>query len=217
MVNRGRTNKAPKLRKARGEGHSRHAEILDAARRLFVQAGYEAATMRKIAESVGMTTTGVYVYFPTKEAILAALAESTFLDLIETLAAARKSHVDPLPAFEAELRAYIAFGLSRPDEYRLAFMAKAIGAPAPGRPTAAATKPEAATRSFAVLHDELAALMTAGLVAAGDPKLIAEVVWASLHGMVALCIEQPKFPASGRVKVTNALIKQILSGLAAVR
>jgi hypothetical protein len=35
--------------------------------------------------------------------------------------------------------------------------------------------------------------------------------------MVALCIEQPKFPASGRAKVTNALIKQILSGLAAVR
>ena len=38
------------LRKAKGDGHLRRAEILEVAERIFVAEGYEGATIRRIAE-----------------------------------------------------------------------------------------------------------------------------------------------------------------------
>ncbi|WP_374576746.1 TetR/AcrR family transcriptional regulator [Phenylobacterium sp. J367] len=40
-------------RKAKGDGHLRRAEILEAAERIFIAEGYEGATIRKIADEVG--------------------------------------------------------------------------------------------------------------------------------------------------------------------
>ena len=42
-------------RKPKGEGHARRGEILAAAERIFVERGYEGATIRKIAEEVGLS------------------------------------------------------------------------------------------------------------------------------------------------------------------
>ena len=43
-------------RKPKGEGHSRRGEILAAAERIFVEYGYEGATIRKIADEVGLSS-----------------------------------------------------------------------------------------------------------------------------------------------------------------
>ena len=57
-------------RKAKGDGHLRRAEILEAAERIFVAEGYEGATIRKIADEVGVSSTALYMHFPDKAAIL---------------------------------------------------------------------------------------------------------------------------------------------------
>ncbi len=62
-------------RKPRGQGASRRGEILDAAKRLFLTEGFERATIRKIAASVGVSSAALYLYFPDKDAILRAIAE----------------------------------------------------------------------------------------------------------------------------------------------
>ncbi|PZQ45154.1 MAG: TetR/AcrR family transcriptional regulator, partial [Phenylobacterium zucineum] len=49
-------------RKPKGEGHARRAEILAAAERIFVEVGYEGATIRKIAEEVGLSSTALYMH-----------------------------------------------------------------------------------------------------------------------------------------------------------
>ena len=49
-------------RKPKGEGHARRAEILAAAERIFVEHGYEGATIRKIADEVGLSSTAQRVY-----------------------------------------------------------------------------------------------------------------------------------------------------------
>jgi AcrR family transcriptional regulator len=51
------------------------SRILDAAAQLFVEKGYESATMKAIAKHVGISPGGLYWHFPSKEAIL-----SEFLD-----------------------------------------------------------------------------------------------------------------------------------------
>ncbi len=49
--------------------------ILDAARALFVDNGYAATTMAEIARRAKMATSNIYVYFPSKLAVVYAVAE----------------------------------------------------------------------------------------------------------------------------------------------
>lgn len=52
---------------------TRRAEVLAAAVQLFHERGYDATTVQHIAAAAGMATGTVYLYFPSKEAVLHAL------------------------------------------------------------------------------------------------------------------------------------------------
>lgn len=49
--------------------------ILDAAERLFDRDGYDATTLRTLAEAAGLSTGAIYQWFPGKAAVAEALAE----------------------------------------------------------------------------------------------------------------------------------------------
>ena len=53
----------------------RHVRILDAAEQVFARAGFHSATMNDVAREAGMSPGNLYRYFPSKDAIIAALAE----------------------------------------------------------------------------------------------------------------------------------------------
>ena len=72
-------------RKRRGEGHTRRDEILIAAKELFLREGYEATTIRRIADVVGVSAPALYLYFKDKDAIMLALCDQTFASLIEVM------------------------------------------------------------------------------------------------------------------------------------
>jgi AcrR family transcriptional regulator len=176
----------PSRRKPRGQGASRRGEILAAAKRLFAEEGYESATMRRIAAAVGVSGAALYVYFPDKEAILFAIAEETFAELLAALEASQRVAGEPLQRFRAGLMTYIAFGRARPDEYRLTFQRKMITQPVPGRKCG---EIEAADRSFGILERGVAELMDAGIFQRRSSVLVAEALWACLHGVTALLLD----------------------------
>src|SRR6266852_4594632 len=65
------------------ERHERDREairraILDAARDLFVNEGYQNVSIRKIAERIEYSPAAIYGYFPSKDDIFFALAEEGF-------------------------------------------------------------------------------------------------------------------------------------------
>jgi TetR/AcrR family transcriptional regulator, repressor for uid operon len=53
----------------------RKNRILDAAERCFVRTGFHKATMQDVAADCGMSQGNLYRYFPSKDAIVAGLAE----------------------------------------------------------------------------------------------------------------------------------------------
>ena len=57
------------------------ATILDAAARVFATHGYARGTTNRIAERAGVSIGSLYEYFPSKDAILAALAEAHVADI----------------------------------------------------------------------------------------------------------------------------------------
>jgi AcrR family transcriptional regulator len=73
----------------------RLASFLDAAAELFVEVGYEAATMTAIAERSGSSIGALYNYFPDKQAIALTLANQ-YTKEIETHWKPLMEHVDNL-------------------------------------------------------------------------------------------------------------------------
>jgi len=53
----------------------RRAEILDAAQRCFVRSGFHRTSMQEICAEAAMSPGNLYRYFPSKEAIIAGIAE----------------------------------------------------------------------------------------------------------------------------------------------
>jgi len=64
------------MRRANAQLQSdRRGEILAAAQRCFVRAGFHGASMQDICAEAGMSPGNLYRYFPSKEAIIADIAE----------------------------------------------------------------------------------------------------------------------------------------------
>jgi AcrR family transcriptional regulator len=76
---------------ARPRGDTR-TEILEVARELFSEQGYEATSLREIAERLGITKAALYYHFKSKDEILRALLApmgDVLTELLERLEAAR--------------------------------------------------------------------------------------------------------------------------------
>lgn len=81
------------------KGDQSRAEILDAARELFLRSGYNGTSMRAIAQAAGdRAVAGIYNHFPNKAAIFAALLEerSPYQDLYDIL---ENTQADTAPDF----------------------------------------------------------------------------------------------------------------------
>jgi AcrR family transcriptional regulator len=81
-----------------GEPASTRERILTAAAECFAKDGYERARMVAVAERAGVSRAGLYLHFPTKEALLAGLNESVIDDW---LALSERTLTADVPALEA--------------------------------------------------------------------------------------------------------------------
>jgi AcrR family transcriptional regulator len=102
------------------------ARIVKSARKLFQTEGYEAVSIRRIAQEVGCTPMSVYTYYESKIDVLRALWEDVFTDLFIEVAAAKKANQDPIDAIQSMCLTYVAFWLDRSASYRMVFMSAKV-------------------------------------------------------------------------------------------
>jgi AcrR family transcriptional regulator len=69
--------------------------IQEIALRLFTEQGYEATSLREIAEELGVTKAALYYHFKTKDDIVASLVDLRLADIEELLAWARSRPKTP--------------------------------------------------------------------------------------------------------------------------
>lgn len=194
-------------RKPKGEGHARRGEILEAAERIFVECGYEGATIRKIADEVGVSSTALYMHFRDKSEILHEICENAFQRLLE----ADLAIIDrPVPAGEKVrniLDAYMTFGFENPNAYRLVFMT---------RPQEAEEAQSVAQRLGREVFDRFEACVNE-LAEEGrlktTPTVAAQTLWAGCHGIVALMITKPYFDWAPRQALSQTMLDTLFEGL----
>lgn len=155
---------------------SRRQLIVTAARELAEAEGWDAVTIRRLAERVEYSQPVLYSHFADgKAGIVRAVALEGFGELADEMRHARTAAPGAAAALRAVAAAYLRFAQSRPAVYDAMFvMPTDIPFGMPDTPAA----PQA---GFAEL---LAAL--APLAGDRDPETLGEVAWSALHGLAAL-------------------------------
>jgi AcrR family transcriptional regulator len=206
-------------RKRRGEGHTRRDEILGAAKALFLEEGYGATTIRKIAERVGVSAPALYLYFKDKDEIMLALCDQTFSHLINLFQGIECLECSPRDRLRQMGEAYIRFGLEHVGEYRLIFMEEQ--APEPVRHTghrSDISDPEKpgikGAIAFAMLERQFIEIECAGAKLPHPPVTSAELAWMACHGLVSAFINEPDFPWSDRQGLIRGMVDLTVRGLA---
>ncbi len=157
--------------------------ILKEALLILESHGEDAMTMRRIAESTGVSAMAAYKHFANRDAILQALAIEGFNKLARVTKRARKK--SNLAADEQLIAigvAYIMHGISHPKVYRVMFGQLTAGIPD------AATK-SAADEAYGVLCDCLRDNAETFGFDKAEAETHAFSVWSMAHGMTSLFVE----------------------------
>ncbi len=195
-------------RKAKGDGHLRRAEILEAAERIFVAEGYEGATIRKIADEVGVSSTALYMHFQDKGCILAEICEGTFRNLLARNSEIAERPLDAVVRTRMMLDAYMRWGLEHPNAYQLVYCARSpVAQPLP---EGTAELSRQCYTTFAGVVREVAA---SGRLRTGSAESAAQALWMACHGVVALMTSRPKFDWANRDELMQVTLDGMLHGL----
>ena len=161
-------------RRAR-ERAARRQLITATARTLAEQEGWDAVTTRRLSTEIEYSQPVLYKHFSGMEDIVASVAVQGFGELAGALSAARGGAADDRDALARVAHAFIGFARDNPALFDAMF-------------TRTTTLPFAAEDTPAELNAGFAELRAAVDVVAGtrDPDTLAEVVWASLHGLITL-------------------------------
>ncbi|WP_338751084.1 TetR/AcrR family transcriptional regulator [Bacillus sp. FJAT-52991] len=185
-------------------------EIIDAARQLFLEEGYQHVSMRKIATKIGYTPTTIYIYFKNKEEILLHLLEEGYGLFYHELKIAYDHAFDQ--SHEIRLfnmcEAYIYFGLKQPDYYNIAFM---------NNLEKNTSKIENSDRynAFLLLNTVVKEFIQENAFSemAQSDMDISHTIWASLHGLTSLLITFPQFDWGEQNRLIQFHIRTIIQGL----
>jgi AcrR family transcriptional regulator len=170
---------------------ARRAQIIGAARRIAELEGWSSVTVRRLSDEISYSQPVLYAHFGSREGILAAVAIEGFQEMGLALEKARKRVRSGNPV-EAVAAAYLEFAASSPALYEVMFtLSLSVQFDDP------ATPPELRFAFSQLL--ELFGGQT-------KPEVLAELFWASLHGIAELS-RTKRFPRSRQKERVRALVE----------
>jgi AcrR family transcriptional regulator len=173
----------------------REARIITAARVIAEREGWDAVTVRRLAEEIEYSQPVLYSHFENRDAIVAAVAVEGFQELNVALREAARESTGQQNALENVAMAYLGFALRCPALYEAMFVL-----PTSLRFAEAETRPE--------LRTAFEAIATVVAPFCVDVDLVTETFWAALHGLAEL-------ERSGRVRL-SARVERVMLVVQAV-
>ena len=193
------------IRKQKDKDELRVA-ILDAARELFVDEGYEGFSMRKLAVKIKYSPGSIYLYFKNKEELFDCLVEESFAHLLKALEGLRDGEeADPVMVLRKGMRAYVDFGLSYPNEYRLAFLVR----------SPVEKRPYTTHAAFEVVRQMVRRCVEKKCFRSVDIETTSQALWTAIHGVTSLLIQRPTFPWVNKDELIEQVIDSAVNSLLA--
>jgi AcrR family transcriptional regulator len=189
-------------------GDLRRALLAETARTIRKE-GVDGVTLRAVGKRLGVSRTALYRHFADKPALLAAVAREGFQAFTRELSQAWAAAGGGRNGLRAMGTAYITFAIANPSHYRVMFGAFKDLCERDAELAADAQS------SFQVLLDAVVMLQKDGLLRADPPQMLAQYIWAAVHGVAMLAIDGQLGPDP---KAANALaifaLERLSTGIA---
>ncbi|MFN8178031.1 MAG: TetR/AcrR family transcriptional regulator [bacterium] len=165
-------------------------KILHAAREMFSKLGYEAVTMRAIADAIEYTPTAIYHHFANKQALVTELCHQDFDSLARHFLQAA-SIADPVERIGAIGEAYLEFAIRYPNQYRFMFMT-VLPEVAHSEEFIAEHRDNPEKDAYAFLRRACEEAIEQKRVRPelGDPDELAQILWGAMHGLISIHVTQ---------------------------
>lgn len=183
-------------------------KILDAARDLFVNEGYEKFSMHKLEERIASSPQTIHPYFKDKDDLLFAICEKVAERLFDDLTKIKMSYGDPFESLRQALLYLIEFGFNNPDEYKVLFIT---------RPQMYGTydefmeKETMARNSYFVFREIVSNCIETGKLLEIDIDVLTQVLTVATRG-AALTVNKTSFPWIDRNVLAHTLAEGLLRG-----
>lgn len=193
--------------------------ILDAARAIMSERGYDGLTMRGVADRVEYSAAALYKHFTDRDELVRELCAHDFYAFAQILrarpGATQNDERDPCARLRAIGLGYAEFAMSYPEQYRVMFMT-----PKPlDEDVIEKGNPE--EDAYATVLMAVAAAQAAGCFAGLDPDLVAQTAWATMHGVVSIeithrCTKKRHIDFAPLAQRIETALEGILLGLEAL-
>lgn len=153
--------------------------ILQAASQIVSEEGWQALSIRKIAESIEYSVPVIYDHFENKEAILLELTREGFRLLNQQLLKAKKRSKDPEDQLEAMAYAYWEFAFDNKPHYQVMY---GLGIPS----CDTVNKVVELAEFTNLVMETIKEVIAKSRKSKADPFLKLHTFWSMLHGLVSI-------------------------------
>lgn len=187
-------------RKVGSDGARTARAILQSSTRLFAARGYNAVSMRAIADSVDVQPAALYQYYPGKQQLLVDIMRGHMERLLEAWQSQHRPERDSAEALEQFARFHIRYHIERPDDVFISYM-ELRSLDEPGLKEISGLR----HTYEAILKGILKRGMEAGAFAIADPHVVAMAILAMITGV------NTWYRSGGRLSLTR--IEDIYVGM----
>ena len=175
-------------------------QILEAARVIFMSDGNHRFSMRRLATMSGCAVGTIYVHFKSKEEVSWAVVEQSFARLLQALSGLKYRHQngDPVILLKKGLYTYVEFGLRNANDYRFAF-----------------DSPESCGMQsvLEMIRSMVRRCVDEHRFRRADDEIVAQGLWAAIHGITSVLIQTQIIPGTTRAKVIEQVINSAVDNL----
>ncbi|MGF7042304.1 TetR/AcrR family transcriptional regulator [Mucilaginibacter lappiensis] len=182
------------------------ANILKASLAIIKEEGWDALSMRKIAEVIEYTPPVIYEYFRNKDAILVELSRQGFLRLAAEVARAMALQQDPAQQLELMWLAYWRFAFAEKELYRIMF---GVGAKCCEFAHLLPESQKATNLIKAVIHQ----FLEPAAPGQEDIDNCYYTFWSLTHGLISLNMVREQQPEQLNDRVLAKAIQSVLRSL----
>ena len=183
-------------------------EILDSAREIFINDGYDGFSMRRLAEKIDYSPTTIYLYFKNKDDLLFAICEEFFADFFTELNHIRSFSQDPVETLRQAFLYLVEFGLKNPNQYKVIFFTKSVY----GTMDQFVEKESMARNTYLVFKEMVRDCIKAGRLRERDEDVIAPALATASHGLVTMLLYRPDVLNKRRDVIARSLVDALLRG-----
>jgi AcrR family transcriptional regulator len=183
------------------------AELVECAKALYREHGYEGVSIRALTETFGMSAMSFYGYFDSKQELIRCIWIDFFRELLDALLAAGGGRRTPLGAMEAHAKAFIGYWEAHPDHYRLVYMSEELS---DGASTSAFTSDPIYRRLRELTRERVMACCHGRPIDEKSLALAGDLIFVKALGFLHATLAIQRYKFADRARLRRLVIKDIV-------